>query len=79
MSNFLTLEKYISRYDTGLCKRWTDFYNMMDIYLDFLSYVFPVCPLGIFSLGSCMLEIWLDTSARIKQLRLLSIDSTGQA
>jgi len=35
-------------------------------------------PQGFSSLGN-MLEVWLDTSIRTRRLRLLSIDSTGQA
>jgi len=44
------------------------------IYLRFISYVFPVHPSGISSL-----EVWLDISARTRQFKLLSTDSTDEA
>ena len=44
-----------------------------------VSYLFPVRPSRIFSLGKYMLEVWLDISVRTRQLRLLNTDSTSRA
>jgi len=74
-----TLEKYMSHHGTVLFERWTNFYYKTNIYSGFVSYVFPLRPSWSFSFEKCMLEIWLDTSARARQLRLLNTDSTGRA
>jgi len=74
-----TLKKYMSCYKMDLLERWTNLCYMTDIYLDSVSYVSPYVPQRFFSPGNCMLEIWLDTSVKTRQLMLLSIDSTNWA
>jgi len=78
MSHVLILEKYVMLRDSSV-RKMDGFLLMMKIYLDSVRYVFLVRPLGIFSLGNRMLEVYLDTLTRTQQLRLLSINSTGQA
>jgi len=63
---------------------WDDSIREMDNFLlqddcssGSINYVFPVRPLGIFSLGKYMLKVWLDISARRRRLRLLNTDSSG--
>jgi len=52
-----------------MLKRWTGFYYPMDIYLDTVSCVFPVRPSRIFSLESCMLEVWMDQGSKSQPSR----------
>ena len=59
-------ELYISHYEMGSLEGWTIFCYMKDIYLDFMSYVFFIRLLVILALESCMLEVWLDASARTR-------------
>jgi len=59
-------ELYISHYEMGSLEGWTIFCYMKDIYLDFISYVFFVGLSVILALESCMLEVWLNTSARTR-------------
>jgi len=61
--------------------RKMDKFLLQDEYLFrfFVSYIFSVHPSGICSLGECMMEVWLDTSARTRQLRLLNTNSTGRS
>ena len=79
MNHVPTLEKYISCYRISLLERWMGFCYMTDIYLYSVSYVFPVHPSGISSLGNCMLKVWLETSVITWWLRLLSTNSTSRA
>ena len=64
------LWKILSRYETALFVRCTVFSFKTVIYSDSVSYVFPVCPSGIFSLGKYILEVWRDILVRTRQLRL---------
>ena len=47
MNHVLTLEKYMSRYKMVLFERWTGFCYKMDIYLNSISFIFPVRLSGI--------------------------------
>ena len=72
-------KRYISCYRTVWLERYMVFL-LHDGYLFRSHKLCILCTsLRDFISWSCMLEIWLDTSARTRRLRLLSIDSIGRA